>query len=122
MVQSRWNAPLDAVEQADLVAQRHHQPAAVGQPEGADLAGEGPLFRRAACQIDAVDRPVDDVLEEERVLAVVIDRALAEIAADGFVERLEIEHGQCLPNEEWRATPSRRRRPMGRPPPGGGGQ
>ena len=81
-----------AVEQADLVAQRHHQPAALGQPERADLAVEVPARLRAAREIDAVDRPSRDVLEEQRVFAVVVDRALAELAADGFVERLEIEH------------------------------
>ena len=71
-------AAVVGIEDADLVAERHHQPALVGHAERADLARKIPLALGAVGEIDAMNGAADDVAIPERVAPVVIDRPLPE--------------------------------------------
>ena len=67
------------IEEADLVAERHHQPALVGHADRADFARKVPLALGSVGEIDAMNGAADDVAIPERVAPVVIDRPLPEV-------------------------------------------
>src|SRR6185436_18856868 len=79
------------IEDGDGAFQRHDQPAAFPEPDGAHDLGHGPGAMLRAVEPDGVDRRRLDVDEEQDLAAVVPDGAFADAAAH-VLEQSEFEH------------------------------